>query len=264
MERIYAHAVRRRRRPAWWRGRALVPAAAALAAAALAAVLFWPSDGAGPLERAAAAVAPSGRIVHFRFEVRYEQRDAGGQWEPIELVTMHDWALFREGKLVRARRFISAGPLTEPPTDEDTSVVVTGDGRIEMTSWVAGEVRHDRAPDDVTLDRLSVAGYLRSLYTSGKLEEAGRDAEGIHLRGTGTACGDDMAVSEVVVDPQTFLPRRMVETACGPDADAASRRVWRFTEAETLPDTPANRRLLEVGDWPVGGEAVTPVDPEGP
>lgn len=262
VERIYAHAVRRPRVPVWRRPLALVPAVGALMAAAIAAILLWPSETVSPLERAVAAVAPSGKIVYFRFEVRYEQRDPTGTWTGNEVVTMHDWALSQDGKLVRARRFISEGPLSEPPTDEDSSVIVE-DGVVALTSWVDGAIRRERVTDELTISRLSVAGYLRSLYTSGKLAEAGRDDEGIHLRTSVEGCREG-TVSEVVVHAETFLPRRMIEIgACGPDSQPTSRQVFTFTASETFADTEANRRLLEVGDWPVQRQDGASVSPRG-
>jgi hypothetical protein len=250
VERAYAHSVRRPRVAVWRRPLALVPAVGAVAAAVVAAILLWPSETVSPLERAAAAVAPSGKIVYFRFEIRSEQRDPSGTWTGTELITMHDWALFEDGNLVRARRFISDGPLSEPPTDEDTSVVAE-DGALVLTSWVDGSIRRERVTDELTVSRLSVAGYLRSLYTSGKLEEVRRDDEGIHLGASAEGCREE-TVSEVVVHAESFLPRRMVEVAaCGPDGQPTSRQVLTFTETETFADTEANRLLLDVGDWPI-------------
>ena len=215
---------------------------------------MWPSDTVSPLERAAAAVAPSGKIVYFRFEVRYEERGPNGTWTQNELVTMHDWALFEDGNLVRARRFISEGRLSEPPTDEDSSLVAE-DGALVLTSWVDGAIRRERVTDELTVSRVSVAGYLRSLYTSGQLEAVTRDDDAIHLRASAEGCRAE-TVSEVIVHAKTFLPRRMVEVGgCAADGQPMSRQVLTFTDSETLADTDTNRRLLEVGDWPVRGPA---------
>ncbi|MEZ5098895.1 MAG: hypothetical protein R3C15_03645 [Thermoleophilia bacterium] len=252
---------------------AFVPAVCAVGAAAALAVLFWPGgDRPGLLERAAAAIAPSGEIVHLTFTVRYQTLDERGTWVDDELVTMHDFSLYEGDRLVRMRRFISDGPLGSPPSDEDTSVVVRPDGALEATSWVAGELRTG-ADDLPPVEQLSVAGMLRAAYAAGALREVSRSGDSIVLRasggtdrlaGDGQPCADD-GFAEVVVDATTFLPAQAIERFCtvedGP-AQLETRQLLAFTATETLPDTAANRALLEVGDWPLGTAGAPAVVPD--
>ena len=59
---------------------------------------------------------------------------------------------------------------------------------------------------------------------------------------------------ELVLDARSLLPRRFVESSgkgpCGAAAKPTSREVWTIGEARSLPATPANRKLLAIGDWP--------------
>lgn len=239
---------------------AFVPAVCAVGAAAALAVMFWPGgDRPGLLERAAAAIAPSGEIVHLTFTIRYQTLDGQGAWVDDDVVTMHDFSLYEGDRLVRMRRFISDGPLTSPPSDEDTAVVVRPDGTLEATSWVAGELRTG-ADDLPPVERLSVAGMLRSAYAAGELREVSRAGDSVVLRATGGIAGDGQACAddgfaEVVVDATTFLPAQAIERFCAVEDGLAgdeTRQLLAFTTTETLPDTGANRALLDVGDWPLG------------
>jgi hypothetical protein len=57
-----------------------------------------------------------------------------------------------------------------------------------------------------------------------------------------------------VLDAQTLLPRRMeitsFATPCGSGGKPLQREVSTIGEARSLPATAANRRLLQIGDWP--------------
>lgn len=239
---------------------AFVPAVCAVGAAAALAVLFWPGgDRPGLLERAAAAIAPSGEIVHLTFTVEYQTARDDGTWTTDDVVTMHDFTRYEGDRLVQMRRFISDGALTSPPSDEDSAIVVGADGVATATSWVNGELRTETATDLPPVDQLSVAGMLRAAYASGALVEVARTADTIVLRSKGAGasgqpCTDD-GFAEVTVDATTFLPAEAIQSACMIEDGVpriASRQVWRFTSTEALADTAANRALLEVGDWPLG------------
>lgn len=236
---------------------AFIPALCTTAVAALAVTLFWPGgDRPGLLDRAAAAIAPVGEIVHLTFTVDYEQREQDGAWTSTEVVTMHDWTLYDGDRFVRMRRFISTGPLTRPPTDEDTSVVLRRDGTLQMRSWVDGDVRTS-AEGIPPLEQLSVAGALRAQYETGVLEVASRDAERIVLRAIGSGCESDSSFAQVVVDATSFLPSEAIQGPCrdsGAPAGVATietRQVWRFRRAETLLATAEGRAVLEIGAWPL-------------
>jgi hypothetical protein len=206
------------------------------------------------LDRAAAAVAPSDQIVHLTFNVRYEAQAKDGSWRLDDLVKMDDWTLSRDGKIVEMRRFISSGPVTQPPTDEDSSIRVDDAGRVVFTSWVDGEVRRARNPDGIEIDTASVAGSLRAAYASGDLVEDGRTAQGLRLRSKDSGCdvGVD-GVKRVTVDPERFLPVRLEASFyCGDNVQSPTRQVISIESSSTLPVTPETLKDLAIGDWPQG------------
>lgn len=256
LRRALAPAAPARRRRLGWRASTLALGAAAAAATSV--VALWPSSGPtpSPLERAAAAIAPPDGVVHLQVRVTYQTADASGRWADGDTIAWHDFSQLDGHSIVRLRRFISADGLDAPPTDEDSVLVAGPDGRVAATSWVAGELREETLPAELTLDSISIAGMLREAYESGALALAEERDGTLVLRATAADCGQDaVALSEVVVDAKTFLPSRAVEG--GPCPGTApkkddSRQVWSVTSVETLPDSAENRALLELGDWPLG------------
>lgn len=62
------------------------------------------------------------------------------------------------------------------------------------------------------------------------------------------------AHTEVILDPRTFIPRRIEITGsadrCRPGAPVTDRETWTITNVRSLTPTATNRRLLTIGDWP--------------
>jgi len=178
---------------------------------------------------------------------------------PPESIEMRQWSLSGAGRATQWRVLISERSLTQPPTDEDSSMMIDRDGRIaDQRYWTP---TGDLTRGELTLGgpdapAPTLAGVLREAYRRGKLRPAGRGPDGtVRLRGgdalqTGAPC----ARSEVLLDPRTFIPRRIVTASggaqCRSGKDAEAREVW-TVRAETLPATAENLDLLQIGDWPV-------------
>jgi hypothetical protein len=260
---------RRSRKLRW----ALVPVG--VAAAVSAAIALAPQDSTHAptlLERAEAAIVPPNRIVMFAIDVR-STTTAGGVVNPNRTIGMRQWTLAGADRAMAMRILISEGPLDKPPTDEDSTFITGRDGRIvDQRSWrplfvkardnydypdgggrgeleIGGPVR--QAPEPLTfVDR------MRDAYRSGRLKPTGRTAGGdLRFTMTLTAADDDTCHrSEYVLDAKTLLPRRIETTSgsqpCSAGAAPVNREVTTISDARSLPATAANRRLLQVGDWP--------------
>lgn len=228
-----------------------------------------PDDGeGGPAtaflpERAEAAIAPVQRILELTTHVEYSSTESAAPLRPA--VNVKQWSLAGAGDATQARALITEGSLERPPTDEDTTTLLDRAGRIvEMRSWTPiGTGRRGRL-ELVELPRhLQDAGpepltrALRRSYEQRLLRPAGRTPDGaLMLRGR--LYGFPCERTEVLLDPRTFIPRR-IETVtqatprpapCRGDAPVR-REVQTITSARVLPATPENRRLLQIGDWPV-------------
>jgi hypothetical protein len=251
----------------------LVAVAAGLAAAAILVVALTPdgddpgrSSFGGLLERAEAAVTPHGRILALSFRMRITTTDPAVVPEDrVRDIRMREWVLAGDGDAVLTRTLISEGPSTSPPTDEDTTMLLDRRGRLaELRSWTpqgpqGGVLRVDTSKQRG--ERVTLTGLLREAYERGDLRPASRHEGGlVLLRGdflNFPGCGH----TEVLLDPQSFIPRRIeVERTeggriagsgtardCGPGAE---RQVWTIS-SQRLEASERNRRLLEIGDWPI-------------
>jgi hypothetical protein len=100
---------------------------------------------------------------------------------------------------------------------------------------------------------------LRDAYERELLRPAGTTSDGA-LRLRGKLRDVKCQSAEVLLDPRTFIPRRievvdqLTASPSAPCSDDApeQREVDTITGARTLPATAENRELLEIGDWPVG------------
>jgi hypothetical protein len=256
-----------RRRPA-----RLVAVAASVAVATSAAVALWPdervNDGGTPsamtlLARAEAAVAPERRIVALSLRIRrtYDQPNV----DPVQTTQWRQWTLAGNGQAMLMRLLLGDGPPDRAPNDEDSIILTDRHGNVVDQRWwhpsdggelvVGGPpLRESGVP--------SVVDRLRLAYQQRRLRPAGRAADGA-WRLRGSLYGDDCIRSEVVLDPRTFIPRRIEnvfigravvkrgERPCRPDDPVRSREVWTIESVRYLPATEENRRLLRIGDWPV-------------
>lgn len=261
---------RRPARPLRW-----AALAAGVAAAATLIVAIAPTrDGSGAptlLERAEAAIAPPHRIIELAMQVR-STTNVPGAVNPHRTINMREWTLRGAGRAVAHRILITEGPFDKSPTDEDSTMTTNRAGRIvDARSWNPlfvrardnydypngggrGELEISRPSGGLQGGAATVAERLRDRFRSGRLTPPEHTAGG-GLRFT-YEIGDAGACSrgELVLDAQTLLPRRMVETqtmrACSAGGRPSSREVWTISVAKSLPATTANRRLLEIGDWP--------------
>ena len=114
---------------------------------------------------------------------------------------------------------------------------------------------------------VTVADALRRAYSAGELKPSGRAEDGaMRLVGGGGALSGDTecAQSEVVLDPETFIPRRLeivdlatASGSCDPAGSTITRETWTITARKLPAKTAQDRQVLQVGDWPAksGGEA---------
>lgn len=259
---IAAHAIGGKGgRARWRRMRVLAPAVggAAFVAAALA-LAFGLADGGGSsnaLASVSKALSPSDAVLHYVYRVNSETRTGSGAFAVDEVVHMHEFLAFEQGHATKARLFISSGPLNRPPTDEDSVIAANAAGEFVSRSWVGGHVRTN--PDTITtLDGVSTVSLLGAAIKGGQLRVVSSDGSTIRLEGVPQTTSDNecaTAWGEVVVDATTFRPVSMVENLgcnAGGSTTVTSRQVITVEQSETLPDTPANRKLLEMGDWPTG------------
>lgn len=258
-------------RPRWRRPARLVPLAGGLAAAAIGAALVVSTGGGGPslVQRAEAAVTPPGEIVH----IVAGYRGVGDQAGSIEATRLEDWSLAGEDGSLRMRRFISSGPSTRAPDDEDTVLELDAAGRItRAASWTPDDRISLGFPAETTPYANSWAGLLSKAYRDGRLKDAGTTGDGLRvLDGNIDGLQDDdrdgcAPHQRVALDPASFEPRWMdLSWRCGAEDEPEVR--IEFT-VDRLPATPANLDLLEIGPWPVttavrvapdGSEAPVPV-----
>lgn len=256
-----AGAGRLRRVPRWRRKQVLAPALGGVAFTAAALALAFGLPGGGGSSNALASVSkaltPSEGVLHNVYKVTYETRTGSGSFRVDEVVHMHEFTGFDAGTANRVRLFISSGQLDRPPTDEDSVIAVDAAGKLSARSWVDGRIRTETA-GLTSLDGVSTAGRLRAALREGSVRVVSTSGSTIVLRGAptaaGSAAGCEAAFGDIVVDASTFRPVSMIENM-GCDGDpttVTSRQVIRVEQSETLPDTPANRKLLELGDWPIG------------
>lgn len=252
----------------------LAAIAVGAAAAATAAIALWPEERANDggalsagtlLARAEAAVAQEHRIVALSLRVRktYNQPNV----DPIETFHWREWSLVGAGQAMLMRLFISSGPPDRPPDDEDSTVLFDRRGRIvDQRSWTSvagGELMVGGPPQEPGNQGVPrVADLLRDAYRHRRLRPAGRTADGA-WRLRGSLYGDECNRTEVVLDPRTFIPRRLENVTigrpvvkrgqkpCQPGDPVIEREEWTIEFVRYLPATDANRRLLRIGDWPV-------------
>ncbi len=262
------------RRPRrWLRLRWALPAVAAGLAVSLVVALVPIREGSDAptlLERAEAAIVRAHRIVDLTITVR-STTTGDGVVNPNRTIKMRQWTLAGAGRAGQTRILISEGPLDKAPTDEDSTVLTDRTGRIvDERSWTPLFVRardnYDYpngggrgeleigGPGGIGGGPVTLVDRLLDAYRSGDLKPSGRTARG-DLRFT-IAFGDSNVCTRMalVLDARSLLPRRFVESSgtgpCGSGAPPISREVWTIGEARSLPATPANRKLLEIGDWP--------------
>ncbi len=100
---------------------------------------------------------------------------------------------------------------------------------------------------------LSLPGLLRDDYASGRLALVSRTGDTLVLRATAPPCASPTFFSEVAVDAETFQPRTAVSyDICigeeGTPVTPQERSTWRFEVVRSLPATPENLRLMNVGN----------------
>jgi hypothetical protein len=252
----------------------LAAIAVGAAAAATAAVALWPEDevhdGGAPsagtlLARAEAAVAPEQRIVALSLRVRRTHNQPNV--DPGETIQWREWSLAGAGRAMLMHLFISSKPPDRPPDDEDSTVLTDRGGRVvDQRSWTpraGGELMVGGPPQRAGDPGIpSVTNLLRLAYQHQRLRPAGRADDGA-WRLRGSLYGDECNRTEVVLDPRTFIPRRLENVTigrpvvkrgqrpCEPGDPVTGREVWTVESVRYLPATDANRRLLRIGDWPV-------------
>ncbi len=260
-----------RRRSPWLRW-AVLPLGAA--AAAILVIAFAPGrdgSGGGPtlLERAEAAISSTNRIVELSTTVRTDSGGTGAI-NPHRTIKMRQWTLAGAGRAMQYRVLITEGPLDKPPTDEDSTILTDRTGRIvDQRTWKPlfvrardnydyprgggrGELEIGRA-GEVLRTTPTLVDRLREAYRSDEIKPIGRTASG-DLRFRLDFGGNGCSRMEFVLDARTLLPRTIVNTSddkpCGASRVPMSRETSTIGEARSLPATAANRRLLEIGDWP--------------
>jgi hypothetical protein len=222
------------------------------------------------LERAEAAITAPNRIVALSINVR-TTTNASGVINPNRTIRMRQWTLAGAARAMQMRILISEGPLDRPPTDEDTTLLTDGAGRvIDQRSWTPLFVR---ARDNYDYPRgggrgvleiggptrqlegpLTVVDRLRDAYRSGQLQPTGHTADGnLRLRRDLDSPRSCQRM-DVVLDSKTLLPRRVKTTSgpkpCGTGGRPTTHELWTISAARSLPTTASNRRLLAIGDWP--------------
>jgi hypothetical protein len=260
--------VPRSRRPvrSWLRAPRLALAGAA-GLALTAALALVPGGGGDPgmsgvVARAEAAVSSSQHILELAIRLERTSSDPG---VPSESITMRQWTLMGAEQAVAMRVLISERPPDQPPTDEDSSLVRGTDGSVlDQRSWTptgdgSGHLRVWRHPTHADAF-VTVAEALRRAYSAGELKPAGKAEDGaMRLVGGGGALSGDTecAQSEVVLDPETFIPRRLeivdlatASGSCDPAGSAVTRETWTITARKLPAKTPQDRQVLQVGDWP--------------
>jgi hypothetical protein len=199
--------------------------------------------------RAEAAIAPRERILELTISTNGSR--------------MREWSLAGADRAMQVRRLITDGPFDEPPTDEDSTSLTDRDGRIVDTrGWFSrgpgatGELqRYDPSGRDLG-EASTIVGMLRQAYDHDLLDPAGTTRSG-ERRLRGTLTGSACERTTVVLDRDSFVPRsveivyRHDESRCPNEPPGDAREQITITHARTLPATARNRRLLEIGDWPV-------------
>jgi hypothetical protein len=264
----------RSRRSRTWIGARLGVLAAGIAAAATLVVALSPGggDGAGPspgtlLDRAEGAVTPRERILALSIRLHTTTSDPSVLPEDREReIRWREYVLAGAGEALQTRALITEGSWTDPPTDEDSAMLLDRDGKlVERRSWTprrsaAGLLSVDtKLPRSVPSDvEPTWTGSLREAYERGALRPVGpRDGDEVALRGhvMDGGCGHTV----VWLDPQTFIPRR-IEVAVGQvdfqrhtcDPEPPVERQVATIDSQQLEANNGNRRLLEIGDWPTG------------
>lgn len=211
-------------------------------------------------QRAEAAIAPPNEILELTIRM---ERAQSGEPESDEVVHMRQWTLVGNERALLARALITRGGFEQPPTDEDTTTVIDRDGTIvDMRSWTPigtgtqGRLELLESPMRKQFGQPTLAASLRLAYEGRLLRPAGTTSDGT-LRLVGQLHPDPCTRAEVLLDPDTFIPRTIetLSQAARPDGtcrdDAPALRETQTITARTLPATTANRRLLQIGDWPV-------------
>lgn len=208
-------------------------------------------------DRAQAAITPAQRILELTIRLDRSTTEPDDATPPSR-TSMREWSLAGGGRAMQTRMLITEGRLDMPPTDEDTTLLLDREGSIiDLRSWTPigtgprGQLalldfaRLDPNPGPATL-----VGRLRLAYEERRLRAAGTAPNGA-LRLRGKLLGGPCERTEILLDPRTFIPRRIGTVhQCGRDA-AVRREVQTITAARILPATTQNRRLLQIDDWPV-------------
>jgi hypothetical protein len=253
-------------------GARLGTVAVGIAAAVTLAVALSPGggDGDGPpagtlLDRAEAAVTPREQILALTIRLQAATSDPSVRPADREReIRWREYVLAGVGEAVQTRALITEGSWTDPPTDEDSIRLLDRAGKlVERRSWTPGPSEagllsvDTKPPRSVPAEvQPTLTGNLRDAYERGALRPLGpREGDDVLLRGhlMDGGCGH----TEVRLDPQTFIPRR-IEVAvgrvdvqrdkCAP-GPPVERQLWTI-DAHQLEANDRNRRLLEIGDWP--------------
>jgi hypothetical protein len=246
--------------------------AAGIAAAVTLVVALSPGgdDGDGPsagtlLDRAEAAVTPSEQILALTIRLHTTTSDPSVVPEDREReARWREYVLAGAGKALQTRALITEGSWTDPPTDEDSTMLLDRDGKlVETRSWTPGGSAAGLLSVDTKLPQAvpsdvepTLTGMLRDAYERGALRPVGpQDGDEVALRGQvmDGGCGHTV----VWLDPQTFIPRRIEmavgradfqRNTCDPEPPV-ERQLWTI-DSQQLEASDGNRRLLEIGDWP--------------
>lgn len=256
----------------WRRPRVLVPTLGGVVAVAgaSAAVLMLTGGGPSLVERVAAAVSPPGEVLHLASRITQNQTEVRPDGRRVvgadQVSRMEDWSLVAADGTVRMRRLISDAPPGEAPTDEDTVVVVAGDGEPWLATWTptSGGGRPGTLAIGLNPDTKVFANtwstLLADAYRDGRLREAGHTPEGLlRLTGKGLTSApgteDDCARTQVTLNPRSFLPVRLTEESGCIQAGTTTYRqriVADFQAVERDAADASSLANLQMGRWPIG------------
>ena len=247
--------------------------AAFIGGVAVVSAIVFSGSGPNDTQRAAAALAPPGRVLHLtartqQTTVRVDVSLRRSESAPV-IAHSEEWSTTSADGTLISRRVVTPGrSANEPPLEDAILVRGAAGATMLLARWERGA--GDSAGGTLVIDGEAVAaplGYgwaqtLRDAYLAGRLGSAGKTLEGDPLFiGAGLApvdeeAGrpDDCADTELILDPTTLLPRRLTtESGCpiSGEVSEVTRLVVDFETFEALPTTAKTNAALRLGPWPV-------------